>query len=195
VTDDNDGPASAGAIGRGARGHVLAHPMLTFAEADEVLGRPGWAFQLAALDGSLIAVDDHGVMRVPAFQLDSERGRVRPIVLEVNALLGAGDDPWGCASWWFTASAALPEGMCPADATEAGGFDGVLLRTAHVVQAAREPTTLPLLGLTLDEAREKLTALHFAKEVLTDQERELLAIAEGLLRLIDTRLAGGGTAR
>lgn len=191
MTDDN--PARE--IGRGAREHVLAHPTLTFAEADDVLGRPGWAFQLAALDGTLILLDDSGTMRVPAFQIDLERGRVRPVVAEANAILGAGADPWGCASWWLSESGWLAEAMSPADAVLAGGYDGVLLRAARAVQAAWEPSTLPLLGLTLDEARAKLTALHFAKEMLTDPEREILQIAEGLLRLIDVRLAGGGTAR
>ena len=195
VSDANDGPDLDRAIGRGAREHVLAHPMLTFAEADAVLGRPSTAFELAALDGSLIAMADNGTMRVPLFQLDSERGRVRPIVVEVNVLIGAGSNPWGCASWWFTPSAALPDGMSPADATIAGGHDALIRREANAVAAAWEPTTLPMLGMTLDEARSRLTALHFAKEALTPPEREILQIAWGLLRLLDQRLAGGATAR
>lgn len=81
------------------------------------------------------------------------------------------------------------------DAAVAGGHDATIRRLANAVRAAWEPTVLPLVGLTLDEARERLTSLHFAKEMLSDHERELLAIAEGLLRLIDFRLAGGGTAR
>ncbi len=46
-------------------------------------------------------------------------------------------------------------------------------------------TILPDTGMTFDEARQQLTALHFAKEALSDTEREVLHIAEGLLRLVD----------
>ena len=194
MTDDNDDDNLDRNILQGARGHVLAHPTLTSSETDEVLGSPGASFH-AAFAGTLISLADRGIMRVPAFQLDEERGRVRPVVSEINALLRAGDDPWGCASWWFTPSAALPESMCPADAAVAGGHDGVLLRAARAAQTAFEPTVLPLVGLTLDQARGRVTSLHFAKEALTAPEREILQIAEGLLRLIDVHLAGGGTAR
>lgn len=194
MTDDNDAPDLARDILQGTRGQVLAHPMLTSAQADDALGAPGAAFT-AAFAGTLISLDENGTMRVPAFQLDLARGRVRPVVAEVNALLRAGDDPWGCASWWFTPSGALPGGMAPADAAEAGGHEDLLRRLARKIRAAFEPTVLPLLGLTLDEARERLTSLHFAREALSDPEREILRIAEGLLRLIDQRLAGGGTAR
>jgi len=44
---------------------------------------------------------------------------------------------------------------------------------------------LPGTGISLDAARAKLTGLHFAKEMLTDNEREVLYLAEGLLRLVD----------
>ena len=48
------------------------------------------------------------------------------------------------------------------------------------------PTTpLPLAGMTLEEARRLVSAWHFAKEALTPPEREMLVVAEGLLRLID----------
>ena len=48
-----------------------------------------------------------------------------------------------------------------------------------------EQDLLPWTGITVREARDKLSALHFAKESLTGGEREILYIAEGLLRLID----------
>jgi hypothetical protein len=38
----------------------------------------------------------------PAFQFDEGRKRVRPMVAQVNRLLGALDDPWGVASFWFS---------------------------------------------------------------------------------------------
>lgn len=54
-----------------------------------------------------------------------------------------------------------------------------------------EPTLLPHTGLTLDQTRAKLSGLHFAQEVLSDKEREILYLAEGLLRLIDERDPNG----
>lgn len=91
-TDPDDDPDRS--IGRGARGHVLAHTTLNFAEADQVLGASGAAFGMAALERTLIALHtDAGTMLVPAFQLDVGRGRVRPLVSEINAIWRAGDDP------------------------------------------------------------------------------------------------------
>lgn len=75
----------------------------------------------------------------------------------------------------------------------AGGHDDTLRAFTPEVAADWEPTVLPLTGISLNQARTKITALHFAKEALSDGEFELLAIAEGLLRLLD--IAQGGTAR
>lgn len=49
---------------------------------------------------------------------------------------------------------------------------------------------LPLTNMTFGEARDKLTAWHFAKESLSPTELELLYIAEGLLRLADPESYG-----
>lgn len=38
---------------------------------------------------------------------------------------------------------------------------------------------------TLDEVRSRLSGLHFAKEALSDGERDLLILAESLLDFID----------
>lgn len=46
--------------------------------------------------------------------------------------------------------------------------------------------TLPLTSMTLADARTKLSGLHFAKECLSDGERDILYVAEALLRLIDS---------
>lgn len=51
--------------------------------------------------------------------------------------------------------------------------------------ATKEADLLPWTGTTLKDARSKLSGLHFAKEGLTDGEREILYIAEALLRRID----------
>ena len=49
----------------------------------------------------------------------------------------------------------------------------------------QETDILPWTGMSLKEARNKLSGLHFAKESLTDGEREILYIAEALLRRVD----------
>ena len=48
---------------------------------------------------------------------------------------------------------------------------------------------LPNTDLTLDQVRQKLAGLHFAKEALTKGEREILYLAEALLRELDRRSA------
>lgn len=53
----------------------------------------------------------------------------------------------------------------------------------HMTPAAEE--FLPKTAMTLREARSRLSGLHFAKDALTDTEREVLYIAEALLRYID----------
>ncbi len=47
-----------------------------------------------------------GEVRLPAFQFD-HNGRAIPVVRTINVLLGAGEDPWGVASWWLSANAWL----------------------------------------------------------------------------------------
>jgi hypothetical protein len=49
---------------------------------------------------------------LPAFQFDAD-GAPRPIVLAVNRLIDADDDPWGAADWWTGANAWLE--AAPAD--------------------------------------------------------------------------------
>lgn len=50
----------------------------------------------------------------------------------------------------------------------------------HENTIALKPT-----GLTLDEVRSKLSGLHFSKGILSDGEREILALAESLLTALD----------
>jgi hypothetical protein len=70
-----------------------------------------------------------GVVQLPAFQFDAA-GRPIQIVLTVNRLLGAEDDPWGAADWWLGPNAWL--GAVPADLI--GQVDeNVLLATAKAV--------------------------------------------------------------
>lgn len=168
-------------------------PVLTFAEVDAILGKGPGALQLVAISGELLAIGIGGNPVVPAFQIDLEAGVVRLLVAEANVLIRAKDHPREAMRWWM--APALPGGVTPADAAVAGGHEDALRVLAAEVAADWSPTVLPLTGVTLDHARTRITAFHFAREALSDGEDELLAIAEGLLRLIDVRLAGGGTAR
>lgn len=165
--------------------------MLTFAQVDAILGPGPGALQLVAISGELLAIGIGGNPVVPAFQIDELPGVVRPLVAEINVLLKAKDDPREAMRWWMTP--ALPGGLTPAEAAVAGGHDDALRTMAAEVAADWEPSVLPLTGVTLDDARTRITALHFAREALSDAEDELLTLAEGLLRLLDER--AGGTAR
>jgi hypothetical protein len=51
---------------------------------------------------------DDGSASVPVFQFDEE-GAPLEVVLRVNRLLRAHEDPWGAADWWFSANAWLTE--------------------------------------------------------------------------------------
>jgi hypothetical protein len=41
-----------------------------------------------------------GRVSLPAFQF-TRGGEPKPVVLRVNQVLGADDDPWGAADWWL----------------------------------------------------------------------------------------------
>jgi hypothetical protein len=79
-----------------------------------------WLIRLDRTDGGT---------QLPAFQFDAQ-GRPVPVVLEINALLDAADDPWGVADWWLGANAWL-DGV-PADLLGRVD-DAVLLASALAV--------------------------------------------------------------
>ncbi|MGW2547501.1 hypothetical protein ACWC5I_43160 [Kitasatospora sp. NPDC001574] len=59
-------------------------------------------------DPDLIRLTDRqGTVRLPSFQFDGASGLPLPLVVEVNRLLDADDDPWGVADWWLGANAWL----------------------------------------------------------------------------------------
>lgn len=59
-------------------------------------------------DPDLIRLTDRqGAVRLPSFQFDGASGRPLPLVVAVNRLLDADDDPWGVADWWLGANAWL----------------------------------------------------------------------------------------
>jgi hypothetical protein len=84
----------------------------------------------APTDARVIAfATEHGI-GYPAFQFDRD-GRLPAVVAEINALLGATDDPWGVADWWLSVDTSL--GGRPADLIGGGSVDHDRLR-----QAARD---------------------------------------------------------
>lgn len=116
-------------------GHRMAGPVLG-AVRDRLLAAP------AADPGELRAhgqdPDAVGLIRLrgtggrqllPRFQFDPHLV-TRPVVRDINLLLRADNDPWGCADWWLSANAWL--GACPASLLGTGQ-DGLLLDTAHTL--------------------------------------------------------------
>ncbi len=64
--------------------------------------------------GELLGLPVRNRYLFPSFQFDFERQRIFPTVVDVNRLLGAADDPWGVASWWFSTDSWLKSAR-PAD--------------------------------------------------------------------------------
>ncbi|MCF6523836.1 hypothetical protein [Streptomyces sp. JJ36] len=101
-----DGNPMVGPVFGPVRRRLLAAPALSRAEVLRQGGDPG--------DRRLITLSDaHGRRVLPAFQFEAGPLPWR-VVLEVNALLGAGTDPWGAADWWLSGHAwwdAAPAGL------------------------------------------------------------------------------------
>ena len=101
-----------------ARRHILDYPMLTAGQVAAVLRRPESDRTVASrlrTAGKVVALPVGNGYRYPEFQFDDATASVREVVATVNALLDAGADPWGGASWGLTPSTRLPKGHTPAD--------------------------------------------------------------------------------
>lgn len=101
-------------------GHLLTARALTGQQVRDGGADPG-------LPGLIRLAPPDGTPRIPAFQL-SQAGQPIPVVLTINHLLGADDDPFGVADWWLGRNAWLD--AVPADLL--GQVDDALL-----VRAAR----------------------------------------------------------
>ncbi|WP_030617593.1 hypothetical protein [Streptomyces achromogenes] len=115
-----DGSPMVGPVLGPVRERLLAHPVLDDADV-RLRGGDPTAPDLIRLPGT------GGRAVLPRFQF---RDGALPwrVVLEVNALLEAGRDPWGAADWWLSANAWLrtePAALLGAD------------RDAELVSAAR----------------------------------------------------------
>lgn len=104
-----------------ARRAVLAHHHLDHSQAVAIVGR-----EALADTSAVVSYDRSGIRRYPRFQFDTEASAVRPIVAEINRVLGADCDPWGVASWWLSPSAWRADGRSPASLAEEGSHDAEL---------------------------------------------------------------------
>jgi hypothetical protein len=106
------------AIRADARHAVLSQPMLTAEAVARALGsssvNPRQYANTRRRRSELLGLPVKNRFLFPAFQLDLERCCVYPVVCEVNGLLGASEDPWGVASWWFSPNGWLQSDR-PAD--------------------------------------------------------------------------------
>jgi hypothetical protein len=106
---------------------VQFHDAVVAREADRrVVLKTGYVIADDAFAGEpmLIVLHDHGERLVPTFQLDSSLGRPRPDVVEINAQLGALDDPWAVAIWWCRPSQQL-DGRSPSESLLEGDVAAV----------------------------------------------------------------------
>ncbi|MEU9397662.1 hypothetical protein AB0D86_47805 [Streptomyces sp. NPDC048324] len=55
----------------------------------------------------ILLTDQNGVEQIPGFQFDPESGAPYPVVVEINRLLSADEDPWGAADWWLASNVWL----------------------------------------------------------------------------------------
>ncbi|MGY0020625.1 hypothetical protein ACVHNB_16785 [Streptomyces sp. YJ-C3] len=104
-------------------------------DADDawILAAPSFPVTLVELppgqaDQLIVLTVENEVDRVPAFQLAERSGAPYPVVIEINRLLSADEDPWGAADWWLGANVWL--GAAPATLLGTG-VDHALLSAAR----------------------------------------------------------------
>lgn len=115
--DDDLGSAADDELDVEVRSRLLALPRLS---AGQVL-----ANDVDPHRPELIRLTDaEGEVWFPRFQFD-DRGSPMPVILEINDLLGASDDPWGMTCWWVD-----PHARLAAVPTDLLGRDEDLLRLA-----------------------------------------------------------------
>lgn len=134
--DDSLGPDDVLRIARvrgQAQASIFDEPRLEAAQVAEVLGsssrNPREFVRQVRGRSSVLAVRLGNRYVFPAFQFNTARHEIWPLVAEVNALLGARDEPWAAASFWFSPNPDLD--ARPADLVADGD------RSEEIRQAAR----------------------------------------------------------
>ena len=111
-------------VGARVRARLLAAPAYAGDELPASRGDPpAHLIRLAGPDGA---------SRYPAFQFN-QWGLALPVVLAVNEILRAGEDPWGVADWWLSVNSWLD--CRPVDLL-GQGRDGDLVALARAVREA-----------------------------------------------------------
>jgi hypothetical protein len=99
-----------------AEASVLRHEMLDASALARLLGstsaNPREFVRSLRTRGEIVGLPRTGGYVFLAFQVNALRREVWPIVAELNRLLGARDDPWAVASWWFTRDSRLGTEPC-----------------------------------------------------------------------------------
>lgn len=94
-----------------AEGSVLRHDMVEASALARLLGstssNPREFARSVRSRGDVVALPRPGGYVYPLFQVNASRREIWPIAAELNRLLGAVDDPWAVASWWFTKDSRL----------------------------------------------------------------------------------------
>jgi hypothetical protein len=94
-----------------AEASILRHEMLEASTLARLLGstsaNPREFARSVRMRGDVVGLPRPGGYLFPAFQVNRARREVWPIVIELNRLLGAREDPWAVASWWFTRDSRL----------------------------------------------------------------------------------------
>ena len=113
-----------------ARQAIFEHPHLEAGDVADMLrsrdsNRRSPASRLRER-GDIVGYEIGGRYLYPSFQFDAATAKVRPIVVEINHLIDAKNDPWGVSSWWLSPSGWLREGQSPADLALLGGHDAVI---------------------------------------------------------------------
>ncbi|WP_420437342.1 hypothetical protein [Candidatus Poriferisodalis sp.] len=91
---------------------VLAHECYAQQEALSALNAEGPGPDELLLDSlreksDLIGLPRQDRYSYPAFQFNSDTGRLYEEVAAINRQLGADQDPWGVATWWYTENERL----------------------------------------------------------------------------------------
>ncbi|MBA2633141.1 MAG: hypothetical protein H0U86_09110 [Chloroflexi bacterium] len=99
-----------------AEASVLRHEVVEASALARLLGstsvNPREFVRSLRTRGDVVGLPRTGGYLFPAFQVNARRREIWPIVAELNRLLGAKDDPWAVASWWFARDSRLTAEPC-----------------------------------------------------------------------------------
>lgn len=92
--------------------------------AEPSVDRPSLILTVEELQYLITLTDGQDAEHVPAFQLDPVSKAPYPVVVEINRMLSADEDPWGAADWWLGSNVWLD--AAPARLLGTGADDALL---------------------------------------------------------------------